>query len=124
MSTLTLAFAAISGISMVTGHARLTVGASGQVAALLAHAAVHARAVAVTLARWGRDEKSQSLEALPSAPSMREDDDAAEKTKKNIPGFLMLGYALQDCDEGVHAWMQWWYTYSCCDCFPEKAEIH
>lgn len=50
MSTLTLAFAAISGISMVTGHARLTVGACGQVAALLAHAAVHARAVAVTLA--------------------------------------------------------------------------
>lgn len=35
---------------MVTGHAGLAVGASGEIATLLAHAAVHACAVAITLA--------------------------------------------------------------------------
>lgn len=52
---LTLAFAAIGGVSMVTGHAALAVGARGEVAALLAHAAVDARAVAVALARCGAE---------------------------------------------------------------------
>lgn len=42
---------------METGHAGLAVGAGGEVAALLAHAAVHARAVAVALARCGKENK-------------------------------------------------------------------
>ncbi len=49
-AALTLAFAAIGWVSMVTRHAGLAVGASGEVAALFAHAAVHTCAVAVTLA--------------------------------------------------------------------------
>lgn len=47
---LTLAFAPVGGVSVVTRHARLAVGTRGEVTALLAHAAVHARAVAITLA--------------------------------------------------------------------------
>lgn len=54
--TLTLAFAAIGRVPVVTGHAGLAVGAGGEVTALLAHAAVHARAVAVALARCREEE--------------------------------------------------------------------
>ncbi len=50
-AALTLAFAAIGRVSMVTRHAGLAVRTSGKVTALLTHAAVHARAVAITLAR-------------------------------------------------------------------------
>lgn len=39
---------------MVTRHAGLAVRTGGEVATLFAHAAVHTRAVAVTLARCGR----------------------------------------------------------------------
>lgn len=42
---------------MVTGHAGLAVRTSGEVAALFAHTAVYTRAVAVTLARWGRNRE-------------------------------------------------------------------
>lgn len=58
MDVLTLAFAAIGWISVVTGHACLTVGTSGEVTALFAHATVHTCAVAITLAscRTNRDK--------------------------------------------------------------------
>lgn len=49
-AALTLAFAAIGRVSVVTRHAGLTVRTGGEVATLLAHTAVHTRAVAVTLA--------------------------------------------------------------------------
>lgn len=60
LRSLTLALAAVGRVSVITGHAGLAVGARGQVPALLAHAAVHARAVAVALARCktGREETS------------------------------------------------------------------
>lgn len=47
---LTLAFAAIGRVSMVTRHACLAVGTSGEVTALFAHTTVHTCAVAITLA--------------------------------------------------------------------------
>lgn len=47
---LTLAFAAIGWVSVVTWHTRLAVGASGEVTALFAHAPVQTCAVAITLA--------------------------------------------------------------------------
>lgn len=53
-ATLTLALATICWVSMVTRHAGLAVRTGGEVATLFAHAAVHTRAVAVTLARCGR----------------------------------------------------------------------
>lgn len=58
--SLTLALAAVGRVSVITGHAGLAVGTRGQVTALLAHAAVHARAVAVALARCktGREKTS------------------------------------------------------------------
>lgn len=49
-TVLTLAFAAIGWVSVVTGHAGLAVGTSGEIATLFAHAAVHTCAVAITLA--------------------------------------------------------------------------
>lgn len=55
-AALTLAFATIGRVSMVTGHASLTVRTSGEVTALFADAAVHTRAVAIALACWGRTE--------------------------------------------------------------------
>lgn len=54
-AALTLAFAAVGRVSMVTRHACLAVGTSGEVTALFAHAAVHTRAVAITLACCGRN---------------------------------------------------------------------
>lgn len=60
LRALTLAFAAIGRVSMVTRHAGLAVGTGGEVTALFAHAAVHTRAVAVALARWERNEKARS----------------------------------------------------------------
>lgn len=53
---LTLAFATISWVSMVTRHACLAVWTSGEVAAMFAHAAVHTRAVAITLASCRRNK--------------------------------------------------------------------
>lgn len=47
---LTLAFATIGWVSMVTRHASLALGTSCEVTALFAHAAVHTRAVSITLA--------------------------------------------------------------------------
>ena len=49
-AALTLAFAAIGWVSMVTRHAGLAVRTSGEVTALFAHTAVHTCAVAITLA--------------------------------------------------------------------------
>lgn len=57
IAALTLAFATIGGVSMVTRHAGLAVRTGGKVATLLAHTAVHARAVAVTLARCGENKE-------------------------------------------------------------------
>lgn len=56
-AALTLAFTTIGGVSMVTRHAGLAVRASGKVAALLTHAAVHTRAVAVALALCGENKQ-------------------------------------------------------------------
>lgn len=56
-AALTLTFAAIGRVSVVTRHAGLAVGTSGEVTALFAHAAVHARAVAITLACCKRSQE-------------------------------------------------------------------
>ncbi len=49
---LTLALSTIGWVSMVSGQACFTVKAGGEVTTLLAHAAVHTRAVAIALACW------------------------------------------------------------------------
>lgn len=49
---LTLALSAIGWVSVVTGQARFAVKTGGEVTALLAHAAIHTRAVTITLACW------------------------------------------------------------------------
>lgn len=49
---LTIAFPSIGGIAIVTGHAALAVCPRRQVPTVLAHAAVHTPAVAITLTRW------------------------------------------------------------------------
>lgn len=56
---LTLAFATIGWVSMVTRHAGLAVRTSGEVTALLAHTTVHTCAVAITLARCRRNKGKQ-----------------------------------------------------------------
>lgn len=61
---LTLAFAPIGGVSVVTRHARLAVGTRGEVTALLTHAAVHTRAVAITLACCKANGKKQGTTKL------------------------------------------------------------
>lgn len=48
----TVAFASVGGVTIVTGHAALAVYPCRQVPAVLAHAAVHTPAVAITLTRW------------------------------------------------------------------------
>lgn len=59
-AALTLAFAAIGRVAMVTRHAGLTVRTGGEVTALLTNAAVNARAVAVTLACCKKDRRAHS----------------------------------------------------------------
>lgn len=49
---LTVAFASVDGVAIVTGHAALAVRPSCQVPTVLTHAAVHTPAVTITLARW------------------------------------------------------------------------
>lgn len=49
-AVLTLAFATIGWVSMVTRHAGLAVRTGGEVATLFTHTAVHACTVAITLA--------------------------------------------------------------------------
>lgn len=61
-AALTLAFAAIGRVSMVTRHAGLAVRASGKVTALFAYAAIHTRAVAVTLACCERNRGYELIE--------------------------------------------------------------
>lgn len=60
---LTLAFAPIGRVSVVTRHASLAVGTRGEVTALLAHAAVHTRAVAITLASCKANGKMRRVSA-------------------------------------------------------------
>lgn len=55
---LTLAFATIGRVSMVTRHASLAVGTSGEVTALFTHTTVHTCAVAITLASWNKGTKT------------------------------------------------------------------
>lgn len=50
-AALTLAFASIGWVSMVTGHAGLAMRTGGEVTALFTHAAVHTGAVAIALTR-------------------------------------------------------------------------
>ncbi len=54
---LTLALSTIGWVSMVSGQACFTVKAGGEVTTLLAHAAVHTRAVAIALACWETKEQ-------------------------------------------------------------------
>ncbi len=49
---LTIALPSIDGVTVVTGHAALAVRSCCQVPTVLAHAAVHTPAVAITLTRW------------------------------------------------------------------------
>ena len=56
-AALTLAFAAIGRVSMVTRHAGLAVRTGGEVTALFTHTAVHTSAVAIALARWERNRE-------------------------------------------------------------------
>lgn len=62
---LTLAFATISWVSMVTRHACLAVWTSGEVTAMFAHTSVHTCAVAITLASCRRNKDKLWILLLP-----------------------------------------------------------
>ncbi len=61
---LTLALSTIGWVSMVSGQACFTVKAGGEVTTLLAHAAVHTRAVSIALACWEIKGTTLSLDFL------------------------------------------------------------
>lgn len=57
---LTVTFASIGGIAIVTGHAALALCPRCQVPTVLAHAAIHTPAVAITLTRWEQMIQTQT----------------------------------------------------------------
>lgn len=55
---------------MVTGHAGLAVGTSGEIATLFAHAAVHTCAVAITLASCKEQRQTFGFPPLENTASL------------------------------------------------------
>lgn len=87
-AALTLAFATIGRVAMVTRHAGLAVRTGGEVTALLTNAAVNARAVAVTLACCKKRQKSSFCCFLKARKMKNYKKFINLTTQANILGFI------------------------------------